>query len=104
MRLEGLSYDANCLGAAKNSLLCYWPWAFLALIPLLLAAVALWMKNDHILGSYVVLGLIVPIVSWLFFLPKKNTTAHYGKASRYLKWIMIAGVFSLLIYYAKANY
>lgn len=77
---------------------------FLALIPLLLAAVALWMKNDHILGSYVVLGLIVPIVSWLFFLPKKNTTAHYGKASRYLKWIMIAGVFSLLIYYAKANY
>lgn len=75
----------------------------LSLIPLTVAAVRLLMKRDWVFGGYITLALIVPIVSWMFFLPRAAVTTHYARASRYLKFIMIAGVGSLIIYYLEAN-
>jgi 4-hydroxybenzoate polyprenyltransferase len=74
-----------------------------ALMPLLIAAAKLLLKQDWGLGFYTVIALILPIIAWMSFLPKKATTGHYAKASRYLKLIMLAGIGSLIIYYLEAN-
>lgn len=75
----------------------------IAVVPLLIAGVKLLTKKDWALGIYTIVALILPIVAWLFFLPKAATTSHYAAASRYLKFIMISGVGSLIIYYFEAN-
>lgn len=74
-----------------------------ALIPLIVAGVKLLLKRDWGLGLYTVIALILPIVAWMFFLPRAANTAHYGRASRNLKFIMLAGIGSLIIYYLEAN-
>lgn len=73
------------------------------LVPLLMAAGTLLLHYDWALGVYVAVALVIPIVLWLFFLPRRATTAHYGQASRYLKMIMVSGIGSLIIYYLEAN-
>lgn len=75
-----------------------------ALVPLVIAATALVVKKDYLFSGYILIALLLPLICWLFFLPGKHTTAHYGKASRYLKWIMISGICTLLIYYVRAHY
>jgi 4-hydroxybenzoate polyprenyltransferase len=70
-----------------------------ALIPLLIAS----FKVKGILGIYVFFALSFPLILWIVYLPKKATTQHYHLMSRYLKWIMVLGVGSLLIYYYQAN-
>lgn len=42
--------------------------------------------------------LFAAIAAWLFFIGKQLTTAHFHKASRYLKIIMVLGIGSLLLY------
>jgi len=71
----------------------------LAILPLLAAAIRLFSGNWSVLGLYIFLCLIIPITFWLFFLPRKATARHYGTASRWLKFIMLAGIASLLLYY-----
>jgi 4-hydroxybenzoate polyprenyltransferase len=71
----------------------------LALIPLAVAAVKLFAGAWSVLGIYIIVALIFPLIAWLIFLPQKATVAHYGKASKYIKFIMLAGIASLLIYF-----
>jgi 4-hydroxybenzoate polyprenyltransferase len=71
----------------------------LALIPLAFAAYKLLSGNMIGLGIYVVLGLIAPLTTLLFYLPTKNTQQHYAIASRWLKIIMLSGIIALIIYY-----
>jgi 4-hydroxybenzoate polyprenyltransferase len=70
-----------------------------AIIPLLIAS----FKVQGILGFYTFFALAIPLIIWVLYLPRKATTQHYSKMSRYLKLIMILGVGSLLIYYYQAN-
>ena len=77
--------------------------AALAVIPLAVVTINLLIKKDWVLGIYTLIALILPIIWWMVFLPKEATTTHYGKASRYLKFIMISGIGSLIIYYFEAN-
>lgn len=70
-----------------------------AIIPLLIAS----YKVQGMLGFYSFFVLAIPLIIWVLYLPKKATTQHYSKMSRYLKLIMILGVGSLLIYYYQAN-
>jgi 4-hydroxybenzoate polyprenyltransferase len=72
----------------------------LTIIPLLLAAGKLLSAKWMILGMYILLALVLPIIFLLFTLPQKANREHYAKASKRLKWIMVAGICSLLIYYA----
>jgi 4-hydroxybenzoate polyprenyltransferase len=73
--------------------------ALFAIMPLLVASVAI----QGILGAYAFFVLTLPLILWTIYLPKKATTQHYHLMSRYLKWIMVLGVGSLLIYYYQAN-
>lgn len=75
----------------------------LTVTPLLIGAAKLLKENWYILGLYTILGLALPIITWMYFLPKKATTQHYSKASRYLKIIMVLGIVSLMIYYFQTN-
>ncbi|KAA5536634.1 hypothetical protein F0919_02900 [Taibaiella lutea] len=74
-------------------------FGLITILPLLIAAIKLCSGSWSVLGIYIILMLIVPLVVWLWFLPRKSTVQHYGKASRYLKFIMLSGIASLLIYY-----
>lgn len=49
-------------------------------------------------GVYLYLSLIMPLFLWLLFLPQKATTIHYHAASRYLKFIMVLGIGTLLLF------
>jgi len=73
--------------------------ALFAIIPLLIASIAI----QGLIGAYTFLVLALPLILWTIYLPKKATTLHYHLMSRYLKWIMVLGVGSLLIYYYQAN-
>lgn len=74
-------------------------FGILALIPLSVAAIKLFSGSWSVLGIYIFTALILPLVVWLIFLPRKATVAHYGKASKYIKFIMLAGIASLLLYF-----
>lgn len=75
----------------------------LAVTPLITGAVKLLKEQWYVLGLYVLLGLALPIIAWMYYLPKGATTKHYGKESRYLKIIMVLGIVSLIIYYFQTN-
>lgn len=74
-----------------------------ALIPLVIAVFKLFLKSNFLLGIYTLIALVIPILLWLFFLQKESTSVHYGKASRYLKFIMVSGIGSLILYYFQSN-
>ncbi|MCD6012825.1 MAG: ubiquinone biosynthesis protein UbiA [Flavipsychrobacter sp.] len=75
----------------------------LVVIPLLAAAIVLYQGNYIVLSLYVSILLVLPVVAWGVFLNKEFTTQHYAKASRWLKVIMLLGVFSLVVYYFQLN-
>lgn len=75
----------------------------LATVPLIIGAVKLLKEQWYVLGIYTLVGLALPIIIWMLYLPRHATTKHYGKESRYLKIIMVLGVVSLMIYYFQTN-
>jgi 4-hydroxybenzoate polyprenyltransferase len=74
-------------------------FGLITILPLLIAAIKLCSGSWSILGIYIIVMLVAPLAVWLWFLPQKSTVQHYGKASKYLKFIMLSGIVSLLIYY-----
>lgn len=76
---------------------------WLTLLPLVKAVTELLFSRWWILGTYTLVALIIPILVWLVFLPRKATQQHYHTASRWLKIIMVSGIGSLIIYYFLAN-
>lgn len=74
-------------------------FGILAIAPLCVAAVKLFSGSWAILGVYIFIALVIPLIAWLLFLPRKATAKHYGDASRWLKIIMLAGIASLLLYF-----
>ncbi|WP_118972708.1 geranylgeranylglycerol-phosphate geranylgeranyltransferase [Taibaiella koreensis] len=74
-------------------------FGILAIAPLSMAAVKLFSGSWSILGVYILVALVLPLIAWLLYLPRKATAKHYGDASRWLKMIMLAGIASLLLYF-----
>ena len=74
-------------------------FGIITILPLVAAAAKLFTGSWSVLGIYIVVMLVVPLIAWLIFFPKKATVQHYGKASKYLKFIMLSGIASLLLYY-----
>lgn len=58
----------------------------------------LYIVRYHFLSIYTGLLLVVPLIAWLFFLPRHKTPEHFHSASRWLKIIMLAGICSLIVY------
>lgn len=73
----------------------------ITLIPLVMAIV--FLKGHWLLSIYILAAVIVPLIMWLKNFPKQATSLHYHKASSNLKWIMVAGLGSLLLYYFTFN-
>ncbi len=44
------------------------------------------------------LFLVAPMFVWTWFLLRKSETAHYGLASKYIKFYMVAGLFTLYLF------
>lgn len=74
-----------------------------ALIPLTIINFVLYQRQNWLMGIYLSVFIIIPLIFWLINLPKQATSKHYGQASRWLKWIMVTGVGSLLIYYIRTH-
>ncbi len=74
----------------------------LAIVGILLLSAAsfkLIAGNWRVLGLYIIITLMLPLLYFIYFLPKKANSNHYFNASRLLKVIMIFGILSLTIYY-----
>jgi 4-hydroxybenzoate polyprenyltransferase len=73
--------------------------AVVAIVPLAVSAAALFSVGYVLLSSYVLGLLVIPLAVWIWFLWQgAASSAHYHRASRMLKIIMVLGVCSLLIY------
>lgn len=70
-----------------------------SLIPLVMASGKLLLGEWRVLGVYVLLCLVLPLIAFLVFLYGKNSTESFARASRHLKVIMVLGVLSLPVYY-----
>ncbi|MBS1783681.1 MAG: geranylgeranylglycerol-phosphate geranylgeranyltransferase [Bacteroidetes bacterium] len=77
--------------------------AAFALLPISFGTLKLLHNADYLFAVYCFAGLVLPLVSWMIYLPKAATTKHFAKASRYLKMIMVLGLCSLFFYYLQAN-
>lgn len=74
----------------------------LGVITILTLGFVCWYLFVHqfiLIGSYFIAAIIAPLIWWCFYLSKANTVQHYGAASKWLKVIMVAGIFSLIIYH-----
>lgn len=74
--------------------------AALAVAPLMYGAIRLVMAGTHTLplGLYLFAAVVGPLVVWTVRLTAKASTAHYHRASRWLKIIMVLGVGFLFLY------
>lgn len=71
----------------------------LAILPLLSSAIVLHRHGYTVMAFYVIVLLAIPLALWIWFLwHGPASPAHYHKASRLLKIIMVLGICSLLIY------
>jgi 4-hydroxybenzoate polyprenyltransferase len=86
MGLQRSSYFVSFLG-------------ILTIVPLVIVAIKLLTGDWALLGMYLLLVLVLPIVIVIAQLHRKATTTHYARYSKYLKMIMVAGVASLIVYF-----
>jgi 4-hydroxybenzoate polyprenyltransferase len=82
----------------KNSAMFVKLLAMLVIVPLSGACVLLYNGGYFVLAAYIGLLLVLPIVAWVVYLGKGANQEHYNKASRWLKIIMLPGIFALFIY------
>jgi 4-hydroxybenzoate polyprenyltransferase len=75
--------------------------AFLVIAPLSVACLFLYQSNNMLLAGYITIVVIAPLVVWILFLNKRADPEHYHNASRWLKIIMLPGIFALFIYHLQ---
>ena len=71
----------------------------MVIVPLIAACYMLITARCYLLSGYILLLLIIPIAAWALYPEKQLTSQYYHNRSRGLKFIMVTGVFSLVIYY-----
>jgi 4-hydroxybenzoate polyprenyltransferase len=57
------------------------------------------VKQYYILGVYTAATILIPLLVWIWFAGRQQTSRHYKLCSRWLKFIMLSGVFSLIVYH-----
>ncbi len=73
--------------------------AALTCIPIVAAACKLWMHGWKVLAVYISVFLFLPLVYFIARINARHTTAHYEAMSKWLKWLMLAGIMTLPLYY-----
>lgn len=77
--------------------------SLLVMLPLIAATFYLFRFGFNLLGYYIIVALVVPMVIWCMYIGRGFTARHYAKASRGLKVIMLLGILSLLLYYYQSS-
>lgn len=76
----------------------------LTLIPVLIAVYYLLSHAWWVLGSYALLALTVPMVYLYTRIDKELSPAHFARYSKFLKILMLLGIFTLVLYYLIQHY
>jgi len=71
----------------------------LTLIPVLIATTYLFMHSWWVLGTYALLALTFPMIYLGMNIGKSLTQKHFAYYSKYLKILMLLGIFTLILYY-----
>jgi UbiA prenyltransferase family. len=71
----------------------------LSVLALSFAVAALFMKGWIFPGIYMIAALILPLVYTLFKINKSVRQEHFARYSKMLKFIMIFGILTLIIFY-----
>jgi 4-hydroxybenzoate polyprenyltransferase len=74
-------------------------WVSLLLFLLLGVLIYLLQLNYWVAFLYGSLLILLPLLDWIRRLQKASTPADFGKLSRYVKWILLAGIFSMIFFY-----
>jgi 4-hydroxybenzoate polyprenyltransferase len=74
-------------------------WVSLLLLLLLGVLLYLLQLNYWAAVAYGVLLILLPMLDWIKRLRKATTPADFGKLSRYVKWILLAGILSMIFFY-----
>ena len=69
------------------------------LIPILTAVIYLFVHSWWILGSYALLALAFPMMYLGMRIGKSLSQKHFAQYSKYLKIVMLSGIFTLILYY-----
>ena len=75
--------------------------AIVAIVTLGAGCFFLFLHEYYILSGYILLLLILPLIAWSAFLSSRHSKSHFARSSRLLKFIMIPGVFTLVVYYVQ---
>ena len=74
--------------------------SLLAIVPICIASFVLFTHNYGPMSLYVAV-LALSISTWTVFLLRGHSERHYHLASRYLKFIMLLGIGSFIVYYLQ---
>lgn len=66
-------------------------------LPLVYVVYELLMHEMWIIAAIMLLFIVVPLLLLSFYIHKKATQSHYANWSRYLKIIMLLGIFTILL-------
>jgi 4-hydroxybenzoate polyprenyltransferase len=74
-------------------------WVSLLLLLLLGVLFYLLQLNDWAAVAYGFFLILLPMLDWIRRLQRATTPADFGRLSRYVKWILLAGIFSMIFFY-----
>jgi len=74
-------------------------WVGLLLLLLLGVLLYLLQLNYWVAFAYGILLILLPLLDWVRRLKNAVTPADFGALSRYVKWILLAGIFSMGFFY-----
>jgi 4-hydroxybenzoate polyprenyltransferase len=74
-------------------------WVMLLLVLLIGVLLYLLQLNYWAAFAYGSIFILLPLLDWIRRLRQAATPADFGKLSRYVKWILLAGIFSMGFFY-----
>jgi 4-hydroxybenzoate polyprenyltransferase len=74
-------------------------WVSLLLLLLVGVLVYLLQLNYWVAFLYGFVLILLPLLDWIRRLQKAVTPSDFGKLSRYVKWILLAGILSMVFFY-----
>lgn len=73
-------------------------WICVAAAGLSVLALYAWQSGFHALSAYMFFALVAPILISIRLLKKAQQLSNYRRLSRWIKWIMLAGILSMLFF------
>jgi 4-hydroxybenzoate polyprenyltransferase len=74
-------------------------WVMMLLLLLIGVMLYLLQLNYWAAVAYGFFLLVLPLLDWIRRLKQAATPADFGRLSRYVKWILLAGIFSMTFFY-----